>query len=180
MSDYNVILDTQLDPDAPITSALGYQFRDNPIAIAEGAESAVKISPVAFNGVFLGYFQQSNATWEGAINLDRHKSILVQGAYDGPSGSGDYQIRFTDDNGSSWGSAQTLFTAGADAKGFIAIYFDMETGDLFYTQSKDGSNSANDVTTLTVPSDANGFQIRNQSGITSEFGFIAFSFGGVT
>lgn len=40
MTTYSSILDTQVDPDAPITSLLGYQWRDNPIAIAEGASGA--------------------------------------------------------------------------------------------------------------------------------------------
>lgn len=40
MTTYITILDTQVDPDAPITSGLGHQFRDNPIAISEGASGA--------------------------------------------------------------------------------------------------------------------------------------------
>lgn len=44
MTDYNQISDTQIDPDAPITSGLGYQFRDNPIAIAEGSLDAPVLS----------------------------------------------------------------------------------------------------------------------------------------
>jgi hypothetical protein len=35
MSTYVPILDTQLDPDAPLTSLLMYQLRDNALAIAE-------------------------------------------------------------------------------------------------------------------------------------------------
>jgi hypothetical protein len=35
MSTYVPILDTQLDPDAPLTSSLMYQLRDNALAIAE-------------------------------------------------------------------------------------------------------------------------------------------------
>lgn len=40
MADYNAILDTQIEPDAPLTAQLGAQFRDNPIAIAERAPSS--------------------------------------------------------------------------------------------------------------------------------------------
>lgn len=43
MTAYTVISDTSLDPDAPITSALGYAFRNNPIAIAEGASGAPRV-----------------------------------------------------------------------------------------------------------------------------------------
>lgn len=43
MADYIAISDTQLDPDAPVTSQLMYQLRDNPIAIAEGDDGAPRI-----------------------------------------------------------------------------------------------------------------------------------------
>jgi hypothetical protein len=39
MSTYTAILDTQLDPDAPLTSLLMYQMRDNFLASAEGDTS---------------------------------------------------------------------------------------------------------------------------------------------
>lgn len=40
MATYITITDSQLDPDAPLTSSLAYQWRDNPIAIAEADASA--------------------------------------------------------------------------------------------------------------------------------------------
>jgi len=40
---YVAILDTQLDPDAPLTSQLMYQMRDNPEAIALGLSGATRI-----------------------------------------------------------------------------------------------------------------------------------------
>jgi len=43
MATYVPILDTQLDPDAPLTSTLMYQMRDNTLAIAEGAAGAARI-----------------------------------------------------------------------------------------------------------------------------------------
>lgn len=43
MATYVPILDTQLDPDAPLTSTLMYQLRDNTLAIAEGAAGAARI-----------------------------------------------------------------------------------------------------------------------------------------
>lgn len=45
MADYNAILDTQIDPDAPLTANLASQFRDNPIAIAEGAVGSPSVLP---------------------------------------------------------------------------------------------------------------------------------------
>jgi hypothetical protein len=40
---YVAILDTQLEPDAPLTSQLAFQLRDNPIAIAQGLAGAHRI-----------------------------------------------------------------------------------------------------------------------------------------
>ena len=47
MTVYNATLDTQIDPDAPATSLLMYQMRDNPIAMAEGAVGAPRIQGYA-------------------------------------------------------------------------------------------------------------------------------------
>lgn len=47
MADWTNIADTALDPDAPLTSELAYAWRDNPIAIAEGAAGAPRIADAA-------------------------------------------------------------------------------------------------------------------------------------
>lgn len=47
MADYRVIADTEVDPDAPVTSELAYAFRDNPIASFEGASGAPKLQDAA-------------------------------------------------------------------------------------------------------------------------------------
>jgi hypothetical protein len=47
MATYVPILDTQLDPDAPLTSQLMYQLRDNLLAVAEGASGALRIQGMA-------------------------------------------------------------------------------------------------------------------------------------
>lgn len=47
MADWTNITDTQVDPDAPLTSELAYAWRDNPIAIAEGAAGAPRIRDAA-------------------------------------------------------------------------------------------------------------------------------------
>lgn len=43
MADYITVVDSSVDPDAPLTSDLMYRLRDNPIAIAEGAVGAPRI-----------------------------------------------------------------------------------------------------------------------------------------
>ena len=54
MADWTVITDAQLDPDAPLTSDLAYAWRDNPIAIAEGASGAPRIRADAMGGSVAG------------------------------------------------------------------------------------------------------------------------------
>lgn len=44
MADWPGIVDSQCDPDAPVTSELIYGLRDGPIAIAEGAIDAPRIA----------------------------------------------------------------------------------------------------------------------------------------
>lgn len=43
MASWTSIPDSSLDPDAPVTSELAYAWRDNPIAITEGAGGAPRI-----------------------------------------------------------------------------------------------------------------------------------------
>ena len=47
MTDYTTITDTQVDPEAPITSELMSALRDNPIAITEGASGAPQVQRAA-------------------------------------------------------------------------------------------------------------------------------------
>lgn len=50
MADWRTISDSEVDPDAPVTSDLMYALRDNAIAIAEGAPGAPVIRDVALGG----------------------------------------------------------------------------------------------------------------------------------
>lgn len=54
MADWTTISDTSVDPDAPLTSQLGYAWRDNPIAIAEGATGAPRIQTLALQAPTAG------------------------------------------------------------------------------------------------------------------------------
>lgn len=57
MADYRTITDAEVDPDAPLTSSLGYAWRDNPIAIAEGATGAPRITQSAIMNPTAGTFR---------------------------------------------------------------------------------------------------------------------------
>lgn len=47
MADWRTISDTEVDPDAPVTSELAYAFRDNVIAAFEGASGAPRLADAA-------------------------------------------------------------------------------------------------------------------------------------
>lgn len=49
MADYIAQTDSQLDPDAPLTSELAYGWRDNLIAVTEGAVGAPRIEDGALS-----------------------------------------------------------------------------------------------------------------------------------
>lgn len=49
MTGYNTILDTEIDPDSPITTTLIARLRDNPIALAEGSPGAPKVQQAAIS-----------------------------------------------------------------------------------------------------------------------------------
>lgn len=73
---YSAILDTQLDPDAPITSALGYQLRDNPVAGFEGADTA----PV--NAMVWHPYDMTNMS---AVGDDTAEGVIWDFSVDGSS-----------------------------------------------------------------------------------------------
>jgi len=53
MTGYNNILDTEIDADSPITTALLSRLRDNPIAVTEGAIGAPRVLAAALTpGMF--------------------------------------------------------------------------------------------------------------------------------
>lgn len=77
MTTYTVISDAQIDQDSPITQPLMTALRDNPIAIAEGADGA---PTVALRNVR----QSGSATWDpktGPHQLNSGTLSLQEGKY---------------------------------------------------------------------------------------------------
>jgi len=60
MVDYTEIDDDELDPDAPITSLIGYRLRDNVLAIISGATDAPPILDDAFPTFAVGTVELIN------------------------------------------------------------------------------------------------------------------------
>ena len=105
MADWKQIPDTDVDPDAPITSELMYALRDNPVAVAEGAIGAPKIHPNAIQPkifeAILGFNTPVTVT-------DLDTSLLVEFYFflskNGGTGSLTLEWRASNDNGSTFGA----------------------------------------------------------------------------
>lgn len=118
MTDYTAILDTHIDPDAPITSGLAYQMRDNPIAIAEGALGAPKI---AIKTV------QADAGTTDISGVDAWSGFTINATTALGGAPSSVTISFSDDGVTYYGSTSIL-TAPSDESGMCYAVFDFATG----------------------------------------------------
>ena len=114
MADWTNITDTAVDPDAPLTSQLAYAWRDNPIAIAEGATGAPRIVPRAMNNWY-GRVQLDTTTTPVVISgLDSSTTLAVVGSFtNGISDTATLQISGSADGGSTWGIWLNITSGGA-------------------------------------------------------------------
>lgn len=175
---YIAVTEPQSNPFAPLTSELVKQLRDNPLAIAQGLEGAPKVSGRALD-VYLGELARSATTSPiGVIDLDRWDEILLIGS------ARNAQISFTQDNGGTWGSWQTLYITapGASFGRFVVSKSQGQVaGGYMFTSNISGENSqtVSVSNSLTIPAASNGFRLRNtNSDSTVSFNFSAFLIGG--
>ena len=158
MADWTVIPDSVLDPDAPLTSDLAYAWRDNPIAIAEGASGAPKVQGIALGGVYIG-FASASVSPLAVTDLDRVKILhidLVAGA----STTWNFQMGFSNDNGATWGSYQNVGPTANAGGSKISLRFivDLTTGAVSYVGTIPTGLLANSAS-LTVPADCNAIRM---------------------
>lgn len=171
MADYTEILDDELVPDAPIPSILGFRWRDNPIAIAEGAPNAPRIAPRALQapGVVSGAI--SGTTWVAFTGLDDIRQIRFDLATNQSGSSVAYEVAFSADGGSTWGSGQTLITPATNAGIILCGHIDLVTGAAatagihFITNAASSIVDSGIATTLTVPANCNAIRFRFTGGV---------------
>ena len=77
MPEYQEILDTEVEPEAPLTSSLGVRFRDNPIAVWEGAPSAPRISGQQGPAVDTGGLFDNAVTADKLRSPEAGQSFLI-------------------------------------------------------------------------------------------------------
>jgi len=83
MADYTDIGDNELMPDEPITSLLGFRFRNNPVAIAEGAPGAPKVLGKALD-IDIGNLSGTDAV----VGLEEVSKLLLMAQANSSIGSG--------------------------------------------------------------------------------------------
>jgi hypothetical protein len=86
MATYTPILDTQLDPDAPLTSSLMYQLRDNFLSAAEG-DTSVPLA-VQLGHRLLGTLTTTSGTTVTLSGLDLTKFRFLKCVFNGVSFAG--------------------------------------------------------------------------------------------
>lgn len=178
MTNYVTIPDTDIDQDSPVTVTLMTALRDNSIAISEGTSGAPKIQGIALENIFLGALDTNGTSGSGFTGLDSEKDILINGAFKPASTSTGIEIRFTNDNGSSWGSYQSVVSNSQSTITNFSIKFDLVSGAYYSFIGENTAGSPNSLNgTLTVPANTNGFQIRGTQS-TSVIRSFCFVIGG--
>ena len=147
-------------------------LRDNLPAMAAGDAGAPRVLGKALGGIYLGRVSSATGNpWLGFTGLDGHGRIAF---FFTLNGALQMRIRFTGDNGTTWGSGQA-FTVGPIYFGLLTV--NLQTGSYAAQGSSAGDTSKNEEGTFTVPSGCNGFQVSPVSS-TSYSGF-ALSIGGI-
>jgi hypothetical protein len=182
MATYRSIATTETDPQAPITSALMKALEANPTAISEGATGAPRVLGKALGSTFLGGNALSGTTPQRWSNLDAMETIKIEGPWGSLINGAAIQIRFSNDNGASFGSYQTLVTNGTGATinvGTLLAYVNLRTGAQFSAATGSTTATLTNNAALTVPSNCNCFEIRCSSGGSFTAGILAWCLGGL-
>lgn len=120
MADYITVVDSSVDPDAPLTSDLMYRLRDNPIAIAEGAVGAPKVRSEALNLATLAGDRTSDGVVFTMNGLDRVAALMVN-SYASithtAAGSATVRYRTSTNGGSTWSGYTTFDSSVLTAAG---------------------------------------------------------------
>jgi hypothetical protein len=113
VADWVDITDASVDPDAPVTSELAYAWRDNPIALAQGAVGAQKVRSEALNLVAGSGNRTSIGTIFQLNNLDRVAAFYVSSAVQAggvSSGSVAVSYQTSTNGGTTWSGDNVLLS----------------------------------------------------------------------
>jgi hypothetical protein len=187
MTDYIVITDSQTDPEAPLTSELAKQWRDNPIAIAEGSVGAPKVTGEALSIYINDIALTSTYTNVGTLGSRLKKlrlSVQANATNSSTSTTGSFsiQIRVSNDGGATYsGNISVANLSGIGLNGGSAftsglVYLDLVSGAWRSTAGQ----TAGSGTSLT---NINRVEVRlnqSQGSLSMNGNLIAEGGGGIT
>lgn len=159
MTSYIEITDGETDPGAPATSELAKKWRDNPIAMAEGADGAPRVQGIALGGVYLGSFTQYGRNPKALVGLDKVGLLVADVITVGSLPGGVVRIALSANGGASYDNWTTLYTEpGGSTSGVRAIgklHLNLATGKWRVRMLASDGNVLATEGTLTVPSGVN-------------------------
>jgi hypothetical protein len=156
MPDYVPILDTQIEPDAPLTAVLAGQWRDNWIAGFEGSDGAPKLRRKALQNLFMGAVS-STETSDAITGIQDVLKFVGHIYIFNTTNNGFFEIRFSDDGGVNWTGWTTIRDIPITTVSLI-VHIDIEAGEFICT-ADDGVGVS--TGTLLLPGgDVDSFQIR--------------------
>lgn len=129
MPTYTAIPNTQIEPEAPVTSELMTLLRDNPLSIIEDDSTAPKIKQhLRIGGTSVGNIVFSDLAPYSAIEFRAYMQEVA-----GLSGTLD--LEYSTNNGSSYTTLTTLLTLGDGEADSADGWFDWTTGELGYLRT---------------------------------------------
>lgn len=151
MADYIPILDSQLEPKAPVTSELMFQLRDNPVAITEGALGAPRVHADAMGGSVVGenlLFKSATAKIEGSGVDSPWETVHATTCFRATTSGG---IRITVTRVNSTGVygyrivKNDVVVATTTSNASLSADINFVAGDVIWVEARGGSNNGTDV-----------------------------------
>lgn len=176
----------QLVAGKPWTDEKASAAFENVEALAEAAPGSPRVQGVALGGISLGAVTVTGTGGQGWIGLDRVGLVYMTFVVGEPNNR-TLRVRFSSDNGSTYGSWQNLSifsTGGTDVVSSGNLRLNIQTGG-WNIQRIDINNTASPSAeaagvggTVTVPLNTNAFQLSwNVSAPTGYFD--AYCLGGI-
>lgn len=168
MADWVTITDSQVDPDAPLTSELAYAWRDNPIAIAEGAPGAPKVVAEANAAPYVLAMQAATTanTFVTINGLEDMEAIRIDLMLAAVNTVAQLQFQFSGDNGATWGTQTTIHTIENASGIILTSHINLVTGVSVTTGVTGiGSTTSTSVAepSLSIPANCTSFRWRTSA-----------------
>lgn len=163
---------TALAAGKAFTDEKAQALAENPLAISEGSPGAPRVLGRSLD-VYMGYYTITDTP---TVFTDLDQCSVFRASVICPTVVGrSLAIALSNDNGSSYGSDQTLIGTGYLTTAGELV-FDITTGAAVYVSMSTASGTS---LTLTVPSDCNAIRIHVAGGAGDTAYMALYSLGGV-